>query len=228
MAIIHRPDCRKLMLPPIYEVKPNYFFSSEVIHKAGLFKEMYSTGSHDNTYHTVESNYSGWYLNLHPEQSISYFLEDIGISSFYFYYRLHYQSWMSSDEFGWDADTRGENYIALMKYVLARYYAERLGNGLGDIPNIDWETPLETPYEPSLVYPNGLKFPSRPKFANLHEYFYNYRQKWSNNMYGYSRTFVKDYLRRIMDAVDSGFVLKVSVCLILEYCYFLTRGQSHT
>lgn len=211
VALVHRPDTRHFMLPPIYEVAPHYFFSSEVIHQAEMLKQSYKQASHDKTYHTINSNYSGWYLNLHPEQSMSYYLEDVGINTFYYMYHIYYPSWMNSEEFGWKDCRRGELVYYMMQQLLARFYAERISNDLGEIPFIDWDTPIETPFEPSLVYPNGLQFPSRPKFANLHEYFYNYGQKWTHNVYGYSHNFVQDFERRINDAIDSGVVFTVSL-----------------
>lgn len=210
IALIHRPDTRYYMLPPVYEVMPHYFFSSDVIHKAEILKQIHTEGSKDKSYHTIESNYSGWYLNLHPEQSMSSYLEDVGVNSFYTYYNFFFPTWLSSEEIGWKNSRRGELVYFFIQQLLARYYSERVCYGFGDIPYIDWDTPIETPYEPSLVYPNGLQFPSRPKFANLHEYFYNYGQKWSSNVYGYSHNFVQDFERRINDAIDSGVIYTVS------------------
>lgn len=221
VALVHRPDTRHFMLPPIYEVAPHYFFSSEVIHQAETLKQTYHQASHDKTYHTIHSNYSGWYLNLHPEQSMSYYLEDVGINAFYYMYHINYPGWMSSEEFGWKNSRRGEIVYYIMQQLLARFYAERISNDMGEIPFLDWDTPVETPYEPSLVYPNGLHFPGRPKFASLHEYFYNYGQKWTNNAYGYSHNVVQDFERRINDAIDSGVVFTVSTILFIRLYVFI-------
>lgn len=215
VALVHRDDTRTLMLPPIYEIFPHYFFDSATIAEAQRMKQEYNSVSQDKTDITINSNYSGWYLNLHPEQSLSYFMEDVEINSFYHYYRVFYPTWLSSEEFGWKDSRRGEIFYYVIQQILARYYAERISNGMGEIPFIDWDSPFETPFEPSLRYPNGLQFPSRPKFANLHEYFYNYGQKWTNNIYGYSHNMVQDFERRINDAIDSGVIFDVSSQLIV-------------
>lgn len=226
VALIHRQDTRHIMLPPIYEILPHKFFSSDVIHKAEIIKQKYYQPSHDKTYHTIESNYSGWYLNLHPEQSMSYYLEDVGVSAFYYYFNLFYPTWMKGEEYGWKDSRRGEVFLTVVQHLLARFYSERLSNGFGEIPYLDWETPLETPYEPSLIYFNGLQYPSRPKFANLHEYFYNYGQKWTNTIYGYSHNLVQDYERRINDAIDSGVIFTVSLKTSLFFFSILVFSSS--
>ncbi len=164
---------------------------------------------HESHYNdkTIYANYSGYYLNLHPEQALSYFTEDVGINSFYYYYNLYYPFWMSGEEFNLKYDHRGELFYYIHQQILARYYLERLSHGYGEIDHFDWEVPFHTGYYPSLSYPNGLHFPVRPNYVHLHEYFYNYGQKYGSNKYAYSYSYVQDYERRIHDAIDSGFVL---------------------
>jgi len=209
VAITHRQDTQNVVLPPIYEIYPYYFYNSEVIQQAYVYKQQYQGQSVQqggyNGY-TIYSNYSGYYLNLHPEQSLSYYLEDVGISSYYYYYNIYYPFWLSGKEFGFQEVNRGEQYYFYYQQLLARYYLERISNGFGEIPYISYNAPVETPYYPSLEYPNGLEFPSRPQFAKLYEYFYNYGQSWTSSRYGYSLRFVQDYERRINDAIDSGYV----------------------
>ncbi|KAJ8972028.1 hypothetical protein NQ314_000411 [Rhamnusium bicolor] len=214
VAIVHRSDTHGIQLPPIYEVYPHYFYSTEVIHQAYQYKQMHpmmmmkaSQEQGDYKGYTIMANYSGHYLNLHPEQSMSYYLEDVGINAFYYYYNLYYPFWMDGEEFGLINDNRGEQYYYVHQQLLARYYLERLSNGLGEIPWFNWEVPVETPYYPSLQYTNGLEFPTRPVFAKLSEYFYTYGQSWNTkSRYGFSYSLIQDYERRINDAVDRGYV----------------------
>lgn len=215
VAVVHRPDTYGIVLPPIYEIYPHYFYNSEVIHKAQVYKQTHNHQHHpekDGDYdYTIFANYSGHYLNLHPEQSMSYYLEDVGINAFYHHFNLYYPFWMSGEEYGLKHDNRGEQFYYVHQQILARYYLERLSNGFGEIPVFNWEVPVETPYYCSLEYPNGLEFPSRPKFAKLYEYFYNYGQSWTTRSeYGYSPILVKDSERRINDAIDSGVAFTVS------------------
>ncbi|KAJ8957383.1 hypothetical protein NQ318_004863 [Aromia moschata] len=210
VAVAHRPDTMQIVLPPIYEVYPYYFVNADAIQQAYKYKQQYGgenvqEGGYNG--YTINYNYSGYYLNLHPEQGLSYYLEDVGINSFYYYYNIYYPFWMSSKEFGFQYVNRGEEYYYLYQQLLARYYLERLSNGYGDTPYFDLNAPFETPYYPSLQYPNGLPFPSRPAYANLNEYYYNYGQKWTTSgVYGYSPALIEDYERRITDAIDSGYI----------------------
>ncbi|KAJ8957382.1 hypothetical protein NQ318_004862 [Aromia moschata] len=230
VAVVHRPDTYGIALPPIYEVYPHYFHNSDTIHQAYFYKQKHTSQhsdqeskhtqgqkiqgheDHEDQEHgwyrgyTVYANYSGHYLNLHPEQSLSYYMEDVGINAFYYYYNLYYPFWMCSEEYGMENDKRGELYYFVYQQMMARYYMERLSNGFGEIPYVDFHGPMETPYYPSMQYPNGLEFPTRPAFAKFEEYFYNYGQRWTGKgMYGYSHNLVHDFVSRINDAIDAGY-----------------------
>ncbi|XP_018563800.1 hexamerin [Anoplophora glabripennis] len=206
VAMVFRADTYGLVVPAIYEVLPMAFFSSEVVQEAEVFKQKLKD-SNEMQRHTIVSNYSGYYLNLHPEQSMSYYTEDIGLNAFYYYCNVYYPFWMDGEEFKLKNDRRGEQYYYLYQQLLARYYLERLSNDFGEIDMVYWDEPVKTGYYPSLTYPNGLEFPSRPNFAKLSEYFYNYGQSWSfKSRYGYSYTLVKDYERRIRDIIDWGYI----------------------
>ena len=221
VAIVHRADTYGVILPPIYEIYPYYFYNNEVIQQAYRYKQQYygqgaQQGEEHGSYHgyTINANYSGYYLNLHPEQSLSYFTEDVGVNAFYYYYNIFYPHWLGGDEYDYEHDHRGEQYYYVYQQILARYYLERLSNGFGEIPFYNWEVPFETGYYPSLQYPNGLQFPARPNYAHLYEYFYNYGQRYGNNKYAYSYTHVQDYERRISEAIDRGYVYTVSTVVV--------------
>lgn len=218
VALTHREDTYGVILPPIYEIYPYYFFPSEVIHQAQEYKQTYYGGKTHEQHtgfdgYTINSNYSGYYLNLHPEQSLSYFTEDVGLNAYYYYYNIYYPFWLGGEEFkDFVTERRGEQFYFFYQQFLARYYLERLSNGFGEIPYFNYQEPFETGYYPSLEYPNGLEFPSRPNFVRLSEYFYNYGQRWNfKGPQGYSYTLVQDYERRIRDAIDRGFVFTVSL-----------------
>ncbi|XP_063916416.1 larval serum protein 1 alpha chain-like [Zophobas morio] len=188
VAIFHRSDTYGIIIPPIHEINPFYFFSSDVIQQAFKYKQL----KEDDRGYTIFSNSSG-YLDSHQEHSLSYFTEDIGLSSFYYYYNLYYPHWLSSDDYDYRRDRRGETYFFVYQQIVSKYYLERLCNGFGEVPHLDWKVPLETGYHPSLQYPNGVHFPVRP-------IFYNYGPKYVDY------TLVQDYERRIRDAIDKGYV----------------------
>ncbi|KAL3274341.1 hypothetical protein HHI36_015739 [Cryptolaemus montrouzieri] len=210
VAIVHRPDTQGVTLPPIYELYPHYFFNSEVMQKAYQMKmghfEDYQEASHQKQVkYIIHANYSGHYMNVDPEQSMSYYLEDVGINAFYFYFNLYQPYWMDSEEF--HLKNRGETFLYLHQQLFARYHLERLSHGVGEVEYFNWDVPFKTGYYPSLTYPNGLAFPERPQFANLKEYFHHYGQKRCYHYSGLTFTYVQTYEQRIMEAIDSGFVI---------------------
>ncbi|KAL3274342.1 hypothetical protein HHI36_015740 [Cryptolaemus montrouzieri] len=207
VAISHRPDTQEIILPAIYELYPQYFFSSEVMQKAYQYKMSHYNGEQrgQRGVYTIRSNYTGHYLNLNPEQSLAYYLEDVGISSVYYYINLHFPYWMDAEDMELNLK-RGEIFYCMHQQLLARYYLERLSHGVGGIEYFNWDVPFETGYYPSLTYPNGLAFSERPNFANLQEYFSNYGQRWCFiSKYGYGYTYVNTYEQRIREAIDLGY-----------------------
>ncbi|XP_017770173.1 PREDICTED: hexamerin-like [Nicrophorus vespilloides] len=215
VAVVHSKHTENVILPPIHEIFPHYFFTSEVIQKAQQYKQHYwGTYEHekeikDASYkgYTIHANYSGWYMNVHPEQSMTYFTEDVGLNSYYYYQNVYMPFWMEKEYMNMDSSFRGEFYYFYHQQLLARYYLERLSNGKGEIPHFSFDHPIETGFYPSLTYANGLHFPVRPNHANLYyhgvhgEQHYNFFGNYSN-----SYTFVEDYERRLRDALDMGWV----------------------
>ncbi|XP_055696122.1 hexamerin-1.1-like [Lutzomyia longipalpis] len=197
-AVLHRPDFAGLELPAPYEIYPYYFFSSDVIAQAQQYKMQgfYGMKKVEDVYTVIiPSNYTGAYVHTTPDQKLSYFTEDIGLNSYYYYYHMDYPFWMGGKEFGLYKDRRGENYLFFYQQILARYYLERLSNDLGHIPEFSWYEPIYTGYYPNLRYYNGAYFPSRPNYFNFYteEYYYDIDTLWS-------------YEQRIRDAIDLGFI----------------------
>ncbi|KAG5889584.1 hypothetical protein JTB14_010216 [Gonioctena quinquepunctata] len=212
VAVVHRADTKGIMLPPIYEVTPHMFFGAAVITKAQYYKQIHETKQHvegkEFEGYTIESNYSNHHLNLdHEQTSLAYYLQDVGVNTFFFNMHINFPFWMNSTEFGWNNIPRGSLYYFSSQNIWARYIMERVPYGYDDIEFLDWDLPVVTPYHSNLVYPNGVPFPNRPKFAKLHEYSYNYGQnRWAGNYNGLSHTFVRDLERRIGDAIASGAI----------------------
>lgn len=215
VAVIHRPDTQGIVLPAIQEILPTYFFPTEVISKAQQLKQLWEgqkLQEGDIQGYTIPANYSGLYLNLNPEQSLSYFTEDIGLNAFYFYYNLFYPSWMNQEEFNVKNVQQGEQFLYVHQQLLARYYLERLSNGLGEIPLFDWEEPIRTGYYPSLQNLNGFELIARPSNVQLlsKDQTGGQSQTFVPSNVTWSQTLIQDYERRIRDAIDQGFVFTVS------------------
>lgn len=167
VAIVHRPDFQGLELPAIYEIFPHYFFSFDVIQRAQLYKQQgfYGVKKVDGVYNLViPANYSGHDVYSYEDQKVSYFLEDIGLNAYYYYFHIDYPIWMGGQEYGLYKDRRGEYLLFFHQQLLARYYMERLSNDLGHIPEFTWWTPL-TSYYPNLRTYYGI-------LVNLFAYFF--------------------------------------------------------
>ncbi|GAB0094124.1 hypothetical protein DMENIID0001_093520 [Sergentomyia squamirostris] len=197
-AVLHRKDLAGIVMPAPYEIYPYYFFNSEVITMAQQYKMQgfYGMKKYDNMFMvTIPSNYTGFYKHTNPEQKMSYFTEDIGLNSFYYYFNMDYPFWMGGKEVDMMMpERRGEYYFYQYQQLLARYYLERLSNDLGLIPEFSWDEPIMTGYYSDLRYYNGVYFPSRDNYYSMYtEYNYYYIQM------------VEMYEQRIMDAIDLGF-----------------------
>ncbi|XP_043278884.1 larval serum protein 1 alpha chain-like [Venturia canescens] len=207
VAVIHRPDTKFIKLPPLYEIMPHYFFNNEVIQQAYHIKMGDVSGVKKGVnikYHeggvndiVINANYSGWYMShdYHSEEKLTYFTEDVGLNSFYFYFKHEFPFWISSTDLQLPTNLRGEVYFYGHKTLLTRYYLERLSNGLGEIEYIDWHKPIVPGFHPSIVHPNGLPFPHRPSWSEIPVYKYPYVHD------------VEDIENYISLAIDAGFLL---------------------
>lgn len=201
VAVTHRKDMAGFILPAPYEIYPYYFINTEVIQKAQQYKMQgyYGMKKVEDTYTVViPYNYTTDYYvdTAHQEQKLTYFTEDVGLNSYYYYFHTDYPFWMGGKEYGLYNDRRGELYLFEHQQLLARYYLERLSNNMGHIPELSYYTPVKTGYYPRLQYYNGYSFPARESFYNFyHEDNY------------YNVELVEEYERRIRDVIDAGFLL---------------------
>lgn len=209
VALVHRPDTYGIVLPPMYEIYPYYFFDSEVIHKAQYYKQIYHSEyptTDDYTGYTIVANYTGTNINVHPEESLSYFTEDIAINSLYLEWHFRYPFWMDSQEFHLDKDHRGQIFYTVHQMLLARYHSERLSYHLPSVPRLTASMKLEPGFYPNLDYPNGIHFPSRPDHTPL-----DWDNSYDNPYYNFTNSYynVLDYSRRMRDALSLGYVYTV-------------------
>lgn len=200
MAVLHRKDFAGIVLPAVYELNPYYFFNNHVISSAQRYKMQGVTNMEkvgDFYSHTFLMNYTNYYVETNQDSKLAYFMEDIGLNSYYYYWNMDYYSFLGGEEFGLNKDRRGEFYLYQIRQILARYYLERLSNGLGEIPEINYWQPLETGFYSSLTFFNGVNFPSRSNYYMM--YLNKDNQKYLDHLYNYEH--------RIFEAIDSGFFL---------------------
>lgn len=198
-SIHHREDLVGIEIPAIYEIYPYYFFHSEVIQKAHQYKMQgfYGMKKVDDVYSAViPANYTGWYMHTNEEQKVSYFTEDIGLNAWYYDLQQQFPYWLGGKEFDFKKDRRGELYLFHHQQLLARYYLERLSNGLGKIPDVTYDKPIKTGYFPHMYYYNGVPFPARD----------NEYMAYTEGNYELLKE-IEDYERRIRDAIDIGYVV---------------------
>lgn len=138
-------------------------------------------------------------LLIYESHSINFVFirKDVGINSYYYYLNMDYYAWLGGDEYGLKKDRRGEWYMYQIRQLLARYYLERLSNGLGEIPEINFWHEIETGYYSSLMFYNGVNFPTRTN--NYMMYLNGDNARYLDHLYGLER--------RVFDAIDSGFFL---------------------
>lgn len=202
-AVLRRPDTTYIQLPPPYEIYPNFFFNSEVLQKAYYAQVVDQPGTQTfgaNKGYTISANYSSWYFDreYNLENKLNYFVEDIGLNTFYFFFRQTNPFWMNSTEFGLyeSMDYRGEEYLYGHKQLMNRYYLERFSNDLPNVEDLDWQKPFYPGYYPTMTLPNGLPFPQRQSWSNFPVYKYKY---------------IQDILTReirILSAIDSGSIIR--------------------
>lgn len=92
-AVLQRPDTQGIILPPLYEVVPEYYFDSRIIQEA----QDVSIQQHQNigqftyvqsgqTNVVIPVNYSSHLP--HGEHQLSYFTQDVGLANYYGFVNL--------------------------------------------------------------------------------------------------------------------------------------------
>lgn len=197
VAVLHRKDMTGIVLPPPYEVYPFYFFNYDVVRKAQQYKMQGfdKTAKTDKMYSVViPSNYTDYLYEANMESKLSYFMEDVGLNTYYYYFHMDYPFWMTGKNYLMREDRLGELYLFKHHQILARYHMERLSNGMGTIPKFSWMDKIRTGYYPALRYYNGEYFPSRDNYYNVY-----------NEMNYYDVDIVTRYEQRLRDAIDLGY-----------------------
>ncbi|CAK1586873.1 unnamed protein product [Parnassius mnemosyne] len=174
VAVRHREDCKGIILPPPYEIYPYYFVRADVIQKAYMLKmkkglldpklcDFYGIKKTEKGVYIIDENIYDRRVYLNDEDRLRYFTEDIDLNTYYYYFHVDYPFWMKDDMFDkLKVSRRWELNLYIYQQILARYYLERLSNGLGDITTLTWNKPIRKGYWPWMLYQNGVQFPMRP------------------------------------------------------------------
>ncbi|EDW00666.1 GH21006 [Drosophila grimshawi] len=197
IACLHRADLQGIVMPAHYEIHPWSYFDGQTLEMAEHYKMhgFHHVKQLNNVYNVVmKSNYTNYYGDLNYDHALSYFLEDIGMNSFYYYFNLDYPFWTKGDEqHKLNKDRRGEMYLYVHWQLLARFYMERLSNDMGEVPTFNMYEPVESGFYSGLRGYNGIPYPSRPNDYN----FYTAENVEYVHM-------VETYTQRIMDWVHKN------------------------
>ncbi|XP_058795858.1 hexamerin-like [Phymastichus coffea] len=203
-AVIQRHDMHGVVLPPVYEIFPHYFFDTRIIQK--VYDMIHRSGydyqkiEHEPYYH-IHVNYTS-YLPF-GENQIAYFTEDIGLNAYYSYvmlasYILPMNSHVHEEEGHHHKIGHGHHYYYIHQQLMARYNLERLGQGLQPIKELDYYYEhIETPYKPNLRYLNSVNLPGRDEHIYITPHHHNYELV----------KIIRTLERRIIDAIDLGHVV---------------------
>ncbi|KAL0821716.1 hypothetical protein ABMA28_005142 [Loxostege sticticalis] len=161
IALFHRADTRDIVLPAFYEVWPQYYLNLDMFNKmyyskmrGPLFEDYEEYGIVEGKEHYFfYANYSDYHTYGHNEYKLAYFTEDIGWNTYYTYFHSLVPFWEHGDNIfaGLFKERRGEAYYYFYQQLLARYYLERLSNGLGEIPTFSWYQPFKYGFYPFLT-----------------------------------------------------------------------------
>lgn len=150
----------------------------------------------DGVYNLViQANYSGHDVYSYEDQKLAYFIEDIGLNAYYYYFHIDYPHWMGGSEYNLYKDRRGEYLFFYHQQLLARYYMERLSNDLGYIPEYSWWSSMSGFYPTIRTY---YGYPFLPREEG-HIVFQEGNK--------YTIDYIKAYEMRLLDAIDSGMFL---------------------
>lgn len=204
VAILYRQDTQGIAIPPIFEIFPSYFNNAEIMTTAQRinthghkYVEQYpSTYLWDNNV-VIRSNATTWpYYDTNFE--VAYFTHDYQLNAAYYYTNLMYPYWLGSHVVpGLAHERRGENWLFMHKQILARYYMERLSNGLGEIP--DLTNFVKKGFFSGLSYHSGIPYPSRPNNFHIDQ------PEFENQVEA-----ALEYERRVWESIDKGFIMNVS------------------
>ncbi|CAB3253261.1 unnamed protein product [Arctia plantaginis] len=172
VAVRHREDCKGIVLPPPYEIYPYYFVRADVIQKAYLLKmkrglldlklcDFYGIKKTDKDVYIIDENIYDKRVYFNDEDKLRYFTEDIDLNTYYYYFHVDYPFWMRDSVLDKFKTRRFELTVYVYQQILARYYLERLSNGLGEIKEFSWYKTIKRGYWPWLTTHTGLEFPAR-------------------------------------------------------------------
>ncbi|XP_045606903.2 pseudohemocyanin-2-like [Procambarus clarkii] len=158
-AVAHSPLTRNVVLPPMYEIMPHFYTSSEVLQQAYKAKMTAKPGKFPMDFTGTQNN---------PEYRVAYFTEDIGLSTHYLNWHIDYPFWWN-DTFGSHIERKGETFFWVHHQLNNRFDAERLSNHLHVVEKLHWDKTLHEGFHPHTSYKYGHRFPIRDDYVHIQD-----------------------------------------------------------
>ncbi|XP_011308418.1 arylphorin subunit alpha [Fopius arisanus] len=202
-AVLFRPDCKGIMLPPMYEVYPDLFFDNTVLNEARRIKMMTGTkptmGMESMDYHVIDHTNMTQMMtmcNMNEDCELAYFTHDVRLNNYYYNIRTLFPFWLPmKDMIMPEHMMRGQFYYYIHQQLLARYNMERMSVGLKEMEDLNINKMIVPGFYSNLVYSNGVAVPNRHFWTNVPMYKYKYVKE------------IMNIEQRIFDAIDSGMIM---------------------
>nr|CUH82792.1 hemocyanin 2 [Argulus foliaceus] len=183
-AVAHRKDLQGIKLPAPYEINPQLYVPSHVIHEAYAAKMKQEPV-------VIDMGFTGTKKN--PEQRVAYFGEDFGLNAHHYHWHIDFPFWWKDEDFGEHIDRKGELFFYMHHQLTARFDAERLSNHLPVVHALDWMLPIDEGFSPKTTYRKEGEFPTRPDHMEFHDLPFLTKRDMIN------------YEFRIRDAIAHGY-----------------------
>lgn len=158
VASLHRKDTKGVKVPNFVETFPDKFMDPKIIRQAREDATIVPQGSRKPI--VIPTQYTS--SSKEPEQKLWYFREDVGINLHHWHWHLVFP--FDGNRALVDKDRRGEMFYYMHSQVQARYYAERLSNGMPDVERwTNFRLPIAQGYFPKLdTLVANRSWPARP------------------------------------------------------------------
>ncbi|XP_049803490.1 hexamerin-like [Schistocerca nitens] len=193
-SIRMRQDTKDFVLPPLYEIYPELFITSDVIQQV-YDARLGGYASGGKPYY-IMANYTGYPTAHTPDQRLSYYLEDVGLNEFFADFNYRFPYFLSAANYTMDyGKVRGDVFYHVLRQLFARYFHERLSLGLPDVSPINDDKVSLTAYYPELRLQNGVEIPVRPAKLNIPD----------GDLTALQRIWFSEY--RVLEAIDMGLAI---------------------
>lgn len=196
IAIYQRPDTNTLVLPSPHEMLPQYFVDTKTLLKAYRVKMQNGNDGQEgvnnqNGQFIFYANYTSPWLTGNEEDKLSYFTEDIGMNSYYYYFQISFPFWWSGNSLEQFDEYQSDLFYFTYQQLVAKYYLNRLSSGLGEIPEFSWIAPIKPGHYSSLSTNN-------PFFSRNENYQINKVENAMNIQY------LNNYEQSFLSYIEQG------------------------